>query len=244
MNKILLASGLMIVSGFSAAEELGKVISSTPVTREVVQQNQCAPDAGPRDACRTATRASKQTVGYKVVYEYAGKRYTTQMAEKPGSTVNLQITPTSTTRATKQSSAAAVIATEPIYEDRWDADRDRLYRVARSSDGWDADRDRPYNNSRYDDGWDTYRDRGYTESYSVQPRYTERVYVQPNYYPYSSNYYSSYPSYYGSSYLPLLGLAVGYSQGFRGYSGHYGHRNHYGNHGNYGHRGHHRHGWR
>ena len=227
MKKILLASGLMMLSGFSAAEEVGKVISSTPVTREVVQQNQCAPDAGPRDACRTATRTAKQTVGYKVVYEYAGKRYTTQMAEKPGTTVNLQITPTSTTRATNQSSATAVVATEPIYEDRWDADRDRPYRVARSSDGWD-----------------TYRDRGYMESYSVQPRYTERVYVQPNYYPSSSNYYSSYPSYYGSSYLPLLGLAIGYSQGFRGYNGHYGHHNHYGNHGNYGHRGHHRPGWR
>ena len=244
MKKILLASGLMMVSGFAAAEEVGKVISSTPVTREVVQQNQCAPDAGPRDTCHTVTKAARQTVGYKVVYEYAGKRYTTQMAENPGATVNLQITPTSTTRATNQSSATAVVATEPIYEDRWDADRDRPYREARSSDGWDADRDRPYRVARNDDEWDNYRDRGYTETYSGQPRYTERVYVQPSYYPSSSYYYSSYPSYYGSSYLPLLGLAIGYSHGFRGYNGHYGHRNHYGNHGNYGHRGHHRHGGR
>ena len=234
MKKILLASGLAVVSSFAAAEEVGKVISSTPVTREVVQQNQCAPDAGPRDTCRTVTKAFKQTVGYKVVYEYAGKRYTTQMAENPGATVNLQITPTLTTRATNQPSSTAVVATEPIYEDRWDADRDRPYRVARSSDGWDADRDRPYSVARNDDEWDTYRDHGYTE----------RVYIQPSYSPSSSYYYSPYPSYYGSSYLPLLGLAIGYSHGFRGYNGHYGHRNHYGNHGNYGHRGHHRHGGR
>ena len=233
MKKILLASGLMMVSGFAAAEEVGKVISSTPVTREVVQQKQCAPDAGPRDACRSVTKAARQTVGYKVVYEYAGKRYTTQMAENPGATVNLQITPSAATRATNQSSATAVVATEPIYEDRWDADRDRPYREARSSDGWDADRDRPYRVARNDDEWDTYRDRGYTE----------RVYVQPSYYPSSSYYYPSYPSYYGSSYLPLLGLAIGYSHGFRGYSGHYGHRNYFGNHGNHGHRGH-RHGGR
>lgn len=234
MKKILLASGLAVVSSFAAAEDVGKVISSTPVTREVVQQNQCAPDAGPRDTCHTVTKAARQTVGYKVVYEYAGKRYTTQMAENPGATVNLQITPSAATRATTQPPASTVVATEPIYEDRWDADRDRPYREARSSDGWDADRDRPYRVARNDDEWDTYRDRGYTE----------RVYVQPSYYPSSSYYYSPYPSYYGSSYLPLLGLAIGYSHGFRGYSGHYGHRNHYGNHGNYGHRGHHRHGGR
>ena len=212
MKKLLLVSGLMMVSGFAAAEEVGKVISSTPVTREVgVQQKQCAPDAGPRDACRSVTNFETRTIGYKVVYEYAGKQYTTQLAENPGATVSLQITPAVAARSAARSSSSPV--TETIYEERWDADRDRAYRVVRSTEGWDAN-----------------RDRGYSDTVSVEPRYVERVYVSPSYYAPGPYYYPSYYGYYGAPLLPLLGLSVGLSRGFRG-GGYYGYRGHHGHHG-------------
>ncbi len=227
MKKLLLVSGLMMVSGFAAAQEVGKVISSTPVTREVgVQQKQCALDAGPRDACRSVTNFETRTIGYKVVYEYAGKQYTTQLAEDPGATVSLQITPAVVARAVARPSLSSSPVTETIYEERWDADRDRPYRVVRSTEGWDAD-----------------RDRGYSDTISVEPRYVERVYVAPSYYapgPYYTPSYYNY-GYYGSPILPLLGLSIGLSHGFRG-GGYYGYRggHHGGHHGGYrgGHHGH------
>ena len=221
MKKVFLVSGLMLLSGYAAAADVGKVISSTPVMRE------------------------KQTVGYKVVYEYAGKRYTTQLPQDPGATVNLQITPSAAAKPAARVAAAPVttasrvaaapiataaaarepIYTEPIYEDRWDADRDRPYRVARSTDGWDAD-----------------RDRGYSTPIYTAPRYVERVYAEPSYYAprtyYSrANYGYSYGDNYGHNYgysnaplWPLVGLSIGLASSYRGngyYGGHHGHRGHH-----------------
>jgi len=197
MKKLLLVSGLAVVSGFAVAQETGKVLSSTPVTREVGVQQQCAPDASPRDPCHSVTNFEKRTIGYKVVYEYAGKQYTTQLPEDPGATVSLQITPAGASRP-----AAGATNAEPMYEERWDADRDRPYQARRTTEGWDAD-----------------RDRSYTETISVEPRYVERVYVAPSYYPLSPYYSPYYYGYYGAPYLPLLGLSIGLSRGFRGYGG-------------------------
>ena len=235
MKRAFLLSGLIALSGYAAAADVGKVISSTPVMRD------------------------KQAIGYKVVYEYAGKRYTTQLPQDPGATVNLQITPSAPSTSAARAAAAPVttasriaaapiatastaaarepIYTEPLYEDRWDADRDRPYRVARSTDGWDADRDRGYS----------------TTTYSA-PRYVERVYVEPSYYA-PRTYYSranygyrngdNYGDNYGYNYgysnaplWPLLGLSIGLASSYRGhghYGGHHGHRGHHYS----GHRGHH-----
>ena len=222
MKKLLLVSALMMVSGVAAAQEVGRVISSTPVNREVgVQQRQCAPDAGPRDACRSVNNVETRTIGYKVVYEYAGKRYTTQLTEDPGATVSLQISPATAARTATRTSPSPSPVTETIYEERWDADRDRAYRVVRSTDGWDAD-----------------RDRGYSNTVSVEPRYVERVYSAPSYYAPRSYYAPSYYGYYDA--LPLLGLSIGLSNAFRGGGyygyggGHYGYRGHHGHHGHRG----------
>lgn len=203
MKKLLLVSGLAVISGFAVAQEVGKVISSTPVTREVdVPQRQCATDARPEDACRSVTNFEKRTIGYNVVYEYAGKQYTTQLPEDPGATVNLQISPAGVSRSTA-TSATPNVKNSSMYEERWDADRDRPYRILRTNEGWDAE-----------------HDRGATETIVTEPRFVEHVYVSPGYYP--SPYY--YPSYYGAPVFPLIGLSIGLSRGFRGYGGYYGHR--------------------
>ncbi len=130
MNKQLLVSVLATLSGFSgavAAQEVGKVISSTPVTREVaISQKQCAPDAHPRDACRSVTNYETRTIGYKVVYEYAGKQREVQLPFPPGDTIELDVTPAVPT----QSAAASIeetFAPERVYVDRVDRVVERVY---------------------------------------------------------------------------------------------------------------------
>ncbi|MES3001162.1 MAG: glycine zipper 2TM domain-containing protein [Pseudomonadota bacterium] len=44
-------------------------------------------------ACSTQTTYENRTVGYNVVYEYAGKQYSTQLPYDPGQSINLQLTP-------------------------------------------------------------------------------------------------------------------------------------------------------
>ncbi len=43
--------------------------------------------------CTTQTFYENRTVAYNVVYEYAGKQYSVQMASDPGPTIQLQISP-------------------------------------------------------------------------------------------------------------------------------------------------------
>ncbi|MEQ1517079.1 MAG: hypothetical protein ABL931_11390 [Usitatibacteraceae bacterium] len=217
MKKLLVISGLTMMAGLAnvaMAQEVGKVISSTPVTRDVgVPQSQCAPDAIPNDPCRSVTHFEKRTFGYNVVYEYAGKQYTAQLPEDPGPTVNLQISPAVAGGPSRRAASPPAIGagsqamSQPMYEERWDVDRDQPYRVLRSTEGLDAD-----------------RDRAYTETVMVEPRYVERVYVSPSYYGSGPYYYPSYYGYYGSPILPVLGLSIGLSRGFRNYGGYYGGR--------------------
>jgi len=91
---ISVAAAVSTMSGIAGAQEVGKVISSTPVTREVaIPQKQCAPDANPRDPCRTVTTYETRTIGYKVVYEYAGKQREVQLPFAPGPTIELDVSP-------------------------------------------------------------------------------------------------------------------------------------------------------
>ncbi len=43
--------------------------------------------------CSTQTSYENRTVGFNVVYEYAGKEYSVQMPYDPGQTIRLQLTP-------------------------------------------------------------------------------------------------------------------------------------------------------
>ena len=43
--------------------------------------------------CQNQNSYEWRTVGYTVVYEYAGRQYTTQMAQPPGAQIPLQVTP-------------------------------------------------------------------------------------------------------------------------------------------------------
>ena len=96
MNKLLLTTLLLTAStAASAAQDVARVLSSTPVTQQVgVPRQACATSANPNipPQCSTQTIFENRTVAYNVVYEYAGKQYTVQMPQDPGPTLRLQVT--------------------------------------------------------------------------------------------------------------------------------------------------------
>ncbi len=172
---------LVTVAAAGQAQELGRVISSTPVVQQVgVPQRICTNEAvmapghksgagaimgalaggamgnavgqgGGRAAatmlglmggaivgdriegqgqvqnvqqCSTQTSYENRTVGYNVVYEYAGKQYSVQMPNDPGPSVQLQVTPVGAVTAAPasyarttyvQPSVVAAMEAQPIY---------------------------------------------------------------------------------------------------------------------------------
>jgi hypothetical protein len=96
MKKLLMVSALMagsaLLPGLVAAQEVGKVISSTPVLKRVTEPRKvCTTDADGRQNCRTESVSEDRNIGYKVVYEYAGKQHTVQLPYAPGATIPLDV---------------------------------------------------------------------------------------------------------------------------------------------------------
>ena len=97
MNKHLMAVATLGVastlSAAASAQEVARVVSSTAVTQQVgVPRQACATYATPGvpPQCSTQMIYESRTVGYNVVYEHAGKRYTVQLPQDPGPTLRLQ----------------------------------------------------------------------------------------------------------------------------------------------------------
>jgi hypothetical protein len=81
------------LSGAASAQDVARVVSSTAVTQQVgVPRQACATYATPGvpPQCSTQMIFESRTVGYNVVYEHAGKRYTVQLPQDPGPTLRLQ----------------------------------------------------------------------------------------------------------------------------------------------------------
>lgn len=90
---VMAGSALASVSQLASAEELGTVISSTPVLKRVSEpRTTCTTDNG-RERCTTEMVTEDRTIGYKVVYEYAGKQREVQLPFPPGKTIPLEISP-------------------------------------------------------------------------------------------------------------------------------------------------------
>ena len=68
--------------GRAAATGLGAVAGSV-IGNQIEADGQPA-TAVPTRRCQTATRYEERVVGYDVMYEYAGQRYSTRMARDPG----------------------------------------------------------------------------------------------------------------------------------------------------------------
>ncbi len=105
MKKLLLLSAALVSSGLCLAQEAARVVSSTPVIQQVAVPRQVctgAQVAGQQQAsgvgtgtqqCITQSFLENRTVGYNVIYEYAGKQYSVQLPNDPGPTLQLQVSP-------------------------------------------------------------------------------------------------------------------------------------------------------
>lgn len=90
---LLIGSAAAASGSVSAADEVARVISRAPVMQQVgVPRQACATYATPGvpPQCSTQTIYESQVVGYNVVYERAGKRYTVQLPQDPGPTLRMQ----------------------------------------------------------------------------------------------------------------------------------------------------------
>ena len=68
-------------------------------------------------SCSQQTRYENQVVGYNLVYEYAGKQYTTQTSTPPGEWIPIQIAPAGSVQAqviTTPPAPAPVVVTQPV----------------------------------------------------------------------------------------------------------------------------------
>ena len=91
---ILLAAGAASSAATTvSAQESARVVSSIPVTQQVgVPRQACATSTnGAPPQCSTQTIYENRTVGYNVIYEYAGKQYSVQLPQDPGPTLALRV---------------------------------------------------------------------------------------------------------------------------------------------------------
>ncbi len=123
-NLVLLVAGAASSAATNAtAQESARVVSSTPVTQQVgVPRQACATTTtGAPPQCSTQTIYENRTVGYKVVYEYAGKQYSVQLPQDPGPTLQLRVSvapnPAATSGPQPQAMPTTAASDPALYAD-------------------------------------------------------------------------------------------------------------------------------
>lgn len=81
------SQGLATMAGVIGGAVLGNTVES-----------QGTPPA-PSTTCTTQSVYENRLIGYDVVYEYAGKQYSVQLPQDPGSTIPVQVTPIGAVRS-------------------------------------------------------------------------------------------------------------------------------------------------
>ena len=80
--------------GRAAATGIGAVVGSAIGNGvEVNAANAYPATAVPVQRCQTVSAYENRTIGYDVVYEYAGRRYTTRTARDPGPEIEIDVRP-------------------------------------------------------------------------------------------------------------------------------------------------------
>ena len=88
--------GHQIGGGFGRAAATGiGVVAGAAIGNgvEVNAANESPPTAVPIQRCQTVSAYDNRTVGYDVVYEYAGRRYTTRTSRDPGPELEIDVRP-------------------------------------------------------------------------------------------------------------------------------------------------------
>lgn len=229
MKKLLWVSGLatvsVLMSGVAAAQGVGKVISSTPVMKKVTEPKTiCTNGADGKEQCQTKSVTENRTVGYNVVYEYAGHKHTAQLPFQPGPTIELEVMPRALATAAKptapakpqvqvQTQAQVRPQSQPQPQPSYSTKAQPLYSTEAPQ--------------TYSSPPPVYASQPaqVVDRYVSEPEYVESVYYPQTYY-YPRSYY--YPSYYVDPFYPVLGLGLAYSigrygHGWRGGYSHHGH---------------------
>ena len=139
MKKLLLLPLALITSGVALAQEVGHVISATPIIQQVgVPRQVCTTEqvAGASTAqapnvqrCSTQTFFENRPVAYNVIYEFGGKQYSVQMPTDPGPTLQLQVTPVGYARqmppapgTVTNAQPSYVVVEPPVYPGYYEPD--------------------------------------------------------------------------------------------------------------------------
>ncbi|MCS6763558.1 MAG: hypothetical protein MO853_05865 [Candidatus Protistobacter heckmanni] len=145
MNKTLLILGAELAAAAPLAQaqttEYARMISATPINELVpvqrpnsgagalvvaiagdgIESAGKAPAAAPVQRCQTATSYEQRVTAYNVVYEYAGRQFSSRLSYNPGSRIAVQIEAgTGYARQIEQDPAysatpATVTYTSPVY---------------------------------------------------------------------------------------------------------------------------------
>lgn len=116
MKKLLLLCAALAFAGVGMAQDMARVISSTPIVKKVgVPRQVCHTEPSTdKTTCSTQSFYENRPVGYNVVYEFGGRQYTVELPNDPGPTLQLQITPADV--GAPSQSAAAVTYVQPLVE--------------------------------------------------------------------------------------------------------------------------------
>ncbi len=74
----------------ASAQQVGNVISSTPVLKRVTEPPRGCVTSATRD-CRSEMVTEDRLIGYKVVYEYQGRQHEVQLPFPVGATIPIEI---------------------------------------------------------------------------------------------------------------------------------------------------------
>jgi uncharacterized protein YcfJ len=99
--------------GRAAATGLGAVAGSAIGNN--VEANASPPAAVPVRSCRTVSGYENRVVGYDVVYEYNGQRYTTRLPNDPGARLAIDVRPVGDTQPERSGPSASYGAVPPAY---------------------------------------------------------------------------------------------------------------------------------
>ena len=96
--------------GFGRAAATGLGVVAGSVIGDQVEANANPPTEVPVRRCRTVTGYETRVVGYDVMYEYAGQRYSTRMGRDPGTQLAVSVQPAQPDGANVPAPAAADFA--------------------------------------------------------------------------------------------------------------------------------------
>jgi uncharacterized protein YcfJ len=100
------AIGNSVGSGFGRAAATGLGVVAGSVIGERAEAANTPPAAVPVRSCQSVSGYQSRIVGYDVVYDYNGQRYSARVAQDPGQRIALSVAPAAATMGTPVPAAA------------------------------------------------------------------------------------------------------------------------------------------